>query len=410
MAYRSNCGHGVDMKPSIIFTDKIVRELPVPKSGYDITYDGKVKQFGVRVTSAGARSYILRYRTRAGRERTFTLGQTKEWATATARKEAAEIKRKIRFDGYDPLEAIDSARAAPSMGDLCDRFDKEHVSKKRQSTASDYQHLIRRFIRPGLKTLKVAEVSYTDIDRLHRKITDSNGPYIANRTIAVLSVMFKLAIRWKMRTDNPVSGIERNPEQRRQTYLTKPQLSRLAAALDGLEDKQAADIFRLLLLTGARRGEVLGARWEDLDLEARVWVKPGATTKQKTEHRAPLSSAAVLLLKQLQDGRKESPWVFPGIGEQGHRDNVKRAWATIRKEADTTARIHDLRHTYASVLASAGQSLSIIGALLGHTQATTTARYTHLFDDPLRHATESVAAIVTGKPSAEVVKFREAKE
>ena len=133
-------------------------------------------------------------------------------------------------------------------------------------------------------------------------------------------------------------------------------------------------------------------------------------TKQKTEHRVPLSAPARQLLVELREAAPPgADYVFPGRGAVGYRTEMKDDWAAICKAAGISeARMHDLRHTYASVLASAGLSLPVIGALLGHSQPATTARYSHLFDDPLRAATERVGAIVTGhgKPSAEVVKIR----
>jgi integrase len=217
--------------------------------------------------------------------------------------------------------------------------------------------------------------------------------------------MFSLTIRWGWRTDNPAKGIERNQEQKRHRYLAGDELGRLTKALAEHEDQQAANIIRLLLLTGARRGEVQSATWDQFDLVSGTWVKPGSTTKQKTDHRVPLSAPARQLLAELREkAAKDALYVFPGRGGEGHRVEINAAWAAICKSANITqARMHDLRHTYASVLASAGLSLPTIGALLGHSQPATTARYAHLFDDPLRAATERVGAIVTGKSAAEIV-------
>ncbi len=175
---------------------------------------------------------------------------------------------------------------------------------------------------------------------------------------------------------------------------------------------------RLCLLTGCRRGEALAATWDQLDLDVGTWIKPGATTKQKTEHRVPLSDAAVTLLTSVletapkgEDGATVSRYVFPGKTPDIPLTNIRDAWQAIRVAAGITdVRLHDLRHTYASILASAGLSLPVIGALLGHTQPATTARYTHLFDDPLRKATDSVGAVVTGQTPAEVVPFKGARE
>ena len=254
--------------------------------------------------------------------------------------------------------------------------------------------------------MKVAGVSYTDIDTLHRAITGRGSPTHANRVLALLSRMFSLAIKWGWRPgSNPVKGIERNAEHKRHRYLTGAELGRLTAALDELRDQGAANAVRLLLLTGARRGELLAARWADFDLDAGVWTKPGATTKQASTHSVPLSAAACQLLADMKK-RADSEWLFPAR-RTPHRLNLSDAWAVLRKTADIPdARLHDIRHTYASILASAGLSLPIIGRLLGHTTAQTTLRYSHLRHDPLRLATERVSAVITGKPVAEPIPLK----
>lgn len=406
---------------AIKLSDATVKALETPINGNRISYDTEVKGFGVRVTAAGARSFILNYRTRTGRERRYTIGSFPDWKVGAAREEAKGLKKKIDV-GHDPMEEVEADRNAKTVGDLCDRFEEEHLAKKRPATARDYKSLIKNEIRPALKHKKVLEIDFADIDALHRKITKRGAPYLANRVVAVLSKMFSLAIKWKWRTDNPAKGIERNEEQKRQRYLSPVELASLTKALAALLDQQAANIIRLLLLTGARRGEVLAARWEQFDLTDGVWTKPGSTTKQKTIHRVPLSAPARQLLSGLRadaenrarkKGEDVSEYVFPGRSG-GHREEIKQAWRDVcvaagivtatternergkeRLVVKTSARVHDLRHTYASVLASSGMSLPIIGALLGHSQPATTARYSHLMDDPLRQATERVGAIVT---------------
>lgn len=385
-------------------TDSVVRQLPVPLKGNKITYDADLKGFGCRVTAAGARAYVLNYRTQAGRERRFTIGSWPDWKTAAARIEAAELKKRIDL-GADPLASIEAEREAPTVADLCKRYEESHLPKKRPASQRDDRANLRNYVLPELRHRKAAEVSFSDIDGLHRKITKGGKPITANRVAALISKMFSLAIRWGWRADNPVKGIERNQENKRTRYLTGDELARLTVALAEHDDQQAANIVRLLLLTGARRGEVLAMRWDHLDLAAGVWTKPGATTKQKTEHRVPLSAPARQLLAELSGAGGE--YVFPGRGSP-HRVDVKKDWAALCKAAKISGvRLHDLRHTYASVLASSGLSLPVIGALLGHSQPSTTARYAHLFDDPLRAATERVAAVVMPQSSgAEVVRIK----
>ena len=396
-------------------TDALIKRLDKPATGNRITYDARVKGFGVRITAAGTRAFVLNYRTRSGRERRFTIGSFPDWKVAAARKEAVELKKRIDR-GEDPLAVIEADRGAKTMADLCKRFEDDHLPRCRPATARDYRAMISGEILPAMKNLKVAEVTFSDVDGLHRKITKRGAPYRANRVVAVLSKMFSMAVRWGWRPDNPAKGIERNQEEKRHRYLSPDEIKRLSAALVEQDDQQAADIVRLLLFTGARRGEVQAARWDQLDLKDGVWTKPGATTKQKTEHRVPLSAPARQLLVELREraertakkkGREVGEYVFPGRGGEAYRVEIKDQWSALCKAAKINgARLHDLRHTYASLLASSGLSLPVIGALLGHSQPATTARYSHLMDEPLRAATERVGAIVTGQPSAEIVPIK----
>lgn len=380
-------------------TDKIVRDLSAPPAGKNqaITYDSEVSGLGCRVTAAGARSFVLDYRTRSGRKRRFTIGRAGEWTIGAARAEAKELKKQIDH-GQDPMAEIRADREAPTVADMCARFAEEHLPKKRTSTQQGYRIIIDGLILPKLRHMKVAEVTFSDVDALHRKITKDGTPYQANRAVAVLSRMFNLAIKWQWCTANPVKGVERNQEVKRDRYLSADELKRLSEALTQCTDRQGADIIRLLLLTGARRGEVFIMRWTDLDLEEGVWTKPGATTKQATLHRVPLSAPARQLLAGLRRAADDdADFVFPSRAG-GHRVDIKKTWFALCKAAKITgAKVHDLRHTYASVLVSSGHSLPIIGRLLGHTQTQTTQRYSHLQDDPLRLATERAGAIMTGK-------------
>lgn len=399
-------------------TDALVKALPIPEKGYSITYDGghdkAVRGFGVRVTAKGVKSFVLNYRSKgSGTERRLTIGQysPSAWSVEGARKHAGELRRKIDA-GEDPLAELHEQRAAPTMADLCDRFETEFLPKKSTSWQNDCKAIIATYIKPKLGKMKVAEVRHADVERMHNAITKAGSPVRANRVLAVASKMFSLAVRWEMRSDNPAKGIERNPEDRRERYLTGDELRRLLDVLNSSKRQSSANAIRLLLLTGARSGEVMGATWDQFDLEAGIWTKPSAHTKQRKTHRVPLSAPALELLSKMQAAADDGvPYLFPERNRKGElvaQSRLKTYWQSVRKDAGIPdVRLHDLRHTYASILASAGLSLPIIGQLLGHTQPATTARYSHLLDDPLRAATERAGQVITGDKgqSADVVEI-----
>ncbi len=391
-------------------TDKVVRELPAPSSGNRITYCADMPGFGCRVTSSGkGRAFVLNYRA-AGRERRFTIGDFPAWTVTQARKRAEELRREVDSGG-DPMARREDIRNAPTINTLADRFEAEHLTKRRAGTVGEYLAIIRAYIRPVLGGMKVSALRHADVERLHASIA-ARAPYRANRTIAVLSKMLSLAVKWEMRLDNPARGVERAPEHKRERFLTPAEIARLGEVLASHPEKATANAVRLLLLTGARRGEVLGATWNQFDLDTGVWTKPAATTKQNKEHRLPLSAPTRQLLAEMKteaDTENERRrrfsmpdliHIFPGKDGKPLQD-IKKLWASVCAKAGIEGvRVHDLRHTYAAILASAGLSLPIIGQLLGHTQAQTTARYAHLMDDPLRAATERAGAVIMGAGTA----------
>ena len=390
-------------------TDRLVRGLPIPASGSKITFDGEVAGFGARVTAAGARAFVLDYRS-GGRRRRITIGSFPDWSTTAARDEAKALKRRIDR-GEDPMGERHDERAAPTVDDLCDRYFADELPKKRPLSRRDFSAIINTIIRPKLGRRKVVDVKFADVERLHRDVS-SHAPVRANRVVSLLRSLFNLAIKWGYRSDNPCKGIEWNPEDRRERYLSPAELAALSAALVEHADQRSADAIRLLVLTGARRGEVLGATWDQFDLMASKWVKPSSHTKQKRTHRVPLSAPAVALLASIRERQGDGEqYVFPGDVPERPLTDIKRSWAAVCKKAGIQgARLHDLRHTFASILVSGGGSLPLIGAMLGHSQVSTTQRYSHLADDPLRAAAERVgaayeAARAAAKP-AEVVRLR----
>ncbi len=353
-------------KPADKLTDRFVKAAEPPATGNRILYDGEVKGFGLRVTAKGAKAFILNYYAN-GRERRFTIGQYPDWAVSAAREEAKSLKREIDR-GFDPLAKRIEDREAPTIDDLWTRYEKEHLSRKRDRSADDDRSMWENYILPRFRNSKVVDLTAADIDRMHREIGQTK-PVRANRVVEVIRKALNLAIRWGWIDKNPAVGVERFHEEKRQRYLSDAELKRLSAALDAHPNTVACDSIRLLLLTGARKMEVLAAEWTMFDFETGIWTKPSSHTKQKRVHRIPLSQPALALLAALHDREDAHPvFVFRGSGASGHLVDNKRTWETVREAAGIgDVRMHDLRHTYAAVLASAGSSLPIIGALLGHT-------------------------------------------
>lgn len=418
----------------------IVKNLVPPPAGNRITWDAEVTGFGVRITAGGAVAFVLRY-VFQGRERIITIGRFPDLSPTAAREHAIRMRGEI-IAGRDPLTSRTTARDAPSVADMCDDYLDRHAKAKKRgwSRYNDERH-IKRFIKPKLGPLKVLAVTRRDIDTLHHSL--QNTPYQANRVLALLSKMFSLAFSWGWRADNPCKGIERFNEQKRERWLSTEEVDRLSGALNDQPNQRAANAFRLLLLTGARRGEVLSATWDQFDLEHGIWTKPSSHTKNKREHVVPLNAPALALLSEMHAAAKRdnmpSLFLFPGDADGKPLQDVKRAWEKITQDAGlgcmvektkngkvikdehgkpvtewrSNARIHDLRHTFASHLASGGLSLPLIGRLLGHTQQATTQRYAHLAIDPLREAANRFGAMVAGgekgKRRANVVSHPRAK-
>ena len=388
---------------------RLVNDLPAPNRGSKIYYDGSPVGFALRVTARGVRSFVMSYTVRTnGIRRLKTIGRhgPDNWNVTAARKEALRLRNLIN-EGEDPMGELHAARKAPSVAELAERYCEHRLPGMRPKTQHDDRTMLRAYVLPALGRLKVAEVRRADIAKLHRTLKDR--PSRANRMVSLCSRMFSFAIREDMRAgENPAIGVEQYPEERRERYLSQAELVRLTEALGKCIDQQPANVIRMLLLTGARRGEVLHMEWKHLDLEEGVWTKPSTHTKQKKMHRVPLNTPARELLSKVKAHGLSERYVFAGRQSGKPLRDLHRKWKAICKEADIEdLRMHDLRHSYASFLVSAGLSLPVIGALLGHAKPSTTARYAHLFDDPLREATERVGVIVeaAGKLAAEAVEL-----
>ena len=373
-------------------TKRVVAALKPKNQAYFI-WDSLVVGFGVRVMPTGTKTFQVQYR-KGARTRRSSLGRFGVVTVDQARSSARAMLGQVA-GGYDPIEEIALERIAPTVSSLCDRFLEVHVAQHlKPRTADDYASTIRRMIRPAIGTFKVTEVLRKDIANLHYRHRDT--PIQANRMLSVLSKMFNMAELWGLRPDgtNPCRHVPKYKENKRERYLTDLEIQALGQTLskveaDGSESPHVVAAYRLLLLTGCRLREIQTAKWEyvtDRGLEL-----PDSKTGKRC---ISLSSAARSILAD-KPRTADNPFIVEGRWDNTHITDLQHPWRRIRGLAGLDdVRIHDLRHTYASIAVSGGMPIQMVGRLLGHTQIQTTMRYAHLADDPVRAAAEENGAAI----------------
>lgn len=413
-------------------------------------WDTDLKGFGVRVTPAGVKTYIVAYRPNGGgravSQQEFTIARHGVLTPDEAREEAAKVLATVRHGG-DPQAVRSAARKELTVSELCDLYLAEGVATKKASTLATDRFRIERHIKPLLGRKGISAVTEADIERFVRDVADGKtavarkptrleargkkvetrkrkdpiargGRGAATRTTGLLGGIFTFAVKRKLRATNPVTGVKRFRDGEAQRFLSAAELGRLGSALAGLAaNEKGLAIIRLLVLTGARRGEIEGLRWAEVDLDRRCLRLGDSKSGAKV---IPLGPPALVVLEGITR-EKGSPFVFPATDRRQGRDiggasaskhyiGTAKVWTKARAAAGLTdVRIHDLRHTYASLAASGGQSLPLIGKLLGHRDVKTTARYAHLADDPVQAAAdrtaESASAALAGA-GGDVLPFR----
>jgi integrase len=372
-------------------------DAEAPSAGERFVWDSELPGFGLRVFPTGRKTYVIQYRNGTGRTRRLTLGKhgvlTPQEARSLARERLLEVAQ-----GQDPSAERKSFKAALTVAELADRYLTEHAEvKKKPSSVRLDRRLLSQCILPKLGRLTVAEVESSDVARMHHAFRET--PVQANRSVGVLSKMMNLAEMWGLRSrgTNPCLGIEKFKEQPRERFLSTEELSRLGAVLataerEGSEHPSVLLALRLLLLTGARKSEILELRWKEVDFERACLRLEDSKTGAKT---IPLGAPALKLLTEVER-QKDNPYVCWGKNPGGHFVGLQKSWERLRNQAQLPGlRLHDLRHSFASLGAAGGLSMPLLGALLGHTQASTTKRYLHFREDPLVEAANEVAGRIS---------------
>jgi integrase len=342
---------------------------------------------------------------------------TPEQARRLARRELGNVAH-----GTDPAADRAARRTAATIKELGAAYLEDVRARHRKSTRTEYERIWAKHVVPALGSRPVPEITAAEVRRLHRSLNKT--PYMANRVLAVLGAFFTYAAKEGVRPphDNPAHSVESYPEKPRERFLTPSEFRRLGKALSRAEreglppapgyrqrpkSKETAKhrpknadrptpanpfgvaAIRLLALTGCRESEILSLTWDAVDFERGYLRLPDTKTGKSNR---PLSKSAVAVLEALP--RIEgNPYVLPGAKAGDHLKKIKRLWHAVRHAARLDdVRLHDIRHSFASVPASSGESLLILRTLLGHKRVATTERYAHLGDDPVRHAADRAAS------------------
>lgn len=357
-----------------------------PSRGQIFLRDSEIVGLALRLTAGDARTFVFEVRVR-GRMRRITLGAYPALPVAAARNKATTMRAAI-IDGRDPAEERQEARREATFADLAHKYIERHAKPHRRSWPTDEGRLKRHL--SGWNARRLSSITSADVERLKHAIAEASGPVEANRTLSLLRTMFGRARLWGLfKGDSPTLGIKLFPEQKRDRFLGRDELKRVLDAIAADPNPYWQGFFKLSLLLGTRKGELLSARWDDIDLKERVWRIP--TTKSGRPHRLPLPGPAMAILLDLPS-RGASSFVFPSWGSSGHLAEAVMAWSRIRERAKVPdVRIHDLRRTLGSWLAASGFGLPLIGRVLNHTSPASTAIYARMDLEPLRDALEANA-------------------
>jgi len=363
---------------------RTVHALPVGDKDA-VYWDRKLQGFGVRVYPSGSKVYVVQTRA-GGKSKRVAIGRHGVITSEQARAKATQIIARIKA-GEDPDPDAAKPAPAPTVAELAERYLTEHVEVRcKPRTVEACRWLVKKFVIPDIGKMAIDAVDREHIAALHHK--HRNTPYQANRILEVVRKMFNLAEAWGLRKDggNPCRFVQKFKEKKRERFLTDEEFHRLGQVLneieaDGSETLSAVTAIRLLMLTGCRLSEIQTLQWEDVNLEAaEIRLRDGKTGARMV----PLSGAAVSVLSTLPR-LEDNPWVIVGRKPGAHLTDLQHPWRRIRARADLDdVRIHDLRHSFASRALALGESLPMIGKLLGHTQVQTTARYAHLADESVK--------------------------
>ena len=381
---------------------------PAEKDGF--VWDGELKGFGLKTTPKGRKVYVAQYRLPGQSTRRYTIGQHgSPWTPITARQEATRILGLVAA-GVDPGEEKRLSKNDLTVNQLCDLYLIEGTRTKKPSTIAMDRSRIDAHVRPLIGKKRLKQLRRADISRFVTAVANGDtskdvktrhrgrsivrgGQGVANRTLGMLGAIFEFAIEQSLISTNPARGVKKFKEGRPARFLSNAEMVRLGDALRKAESQginsYALAAIRLLLLTGCRRNEILELKWEQVDFET-GFLRLGDS---KTGAKAIPVGAPVLSLLSKLPRLERNPYVIPGKNKGGHLIGLQKTWSKVRQRAALDdVRLHDLRHSFASMGARSGESLLVIGKVLGHSTSSATTRYAHLSYDPVKDAARAISA------------------
>ena len=363
-------------------------DCPADKKKIEL-FDAASKGLSLEVRATGGRTYYRRYRDSRGRIRQVKLGDERDLSLADARILSDKVGRQVAM-GEDPLEQKQTARSVPTFADfIADQY-MPYVKSYKRSWDTDVS-LLKNHLLPRFGKRYIDEITRQDIVKMHadRKASGAAAGS-ANRLLIMMRFIFNLALKWEVPgvKANPCKGIPLMEENNKmERYLSVDEAERLYGAVCKSENTMLKFIVPMLILTGARKREVLDAKWSDFDLSRRAWRIP--ITKSGKARHVPLSDGALTLLATMPR-KSDCEWAFANPETGKPYVSIFYAWNTARKIVGLSdVRMHDLRHSFASLLINSGRTLYEVQHILGHTQVKTTQRYAHLSQDTLLAAANS---------------------
>ena len=357
-----------------------------------VFWDRELSGFGVRVYPSGAKVYLVQTRS-GGKSRRVTIGRHGVLSAEQARRKAAQVIASIKA-GKEPTLSVLSSAAGPTIAEVAERYMKEHVAVRcKPSTARGCRYTLDKYLLPVFGARPLDTIGREEVAALQYRLHKT--PTMANRVIDMLSRLYNMAEAWGFAPEggNPCRFVQKYKERSCERFLSEEEFRRLGRVLDEVEAEgkvsaSATAAIRLLMLTGCRRGEILTLRWNDVDLEAgELWLRDAKTGARQVS----LSPAAGRVLSTIPRDSDNS-WVIAGRKPGTRVGNLNASWLVVRSRAGLEdVRLHDLRHSFASRALALGESLTMIGKLLGHQKVQTTARYAHLAQDSVKVSAARVA-------------------